>query len=280
MVCVIALFLAISGIICISFRLDFPHVVVLVTMTLVVSYVLLTLPKQNNIATPYLKWKTPQVVQTIMFHAALILPSLVILASAYHMDRLSRLVYSDKISAERKNIALKLGVDESRNKVPNKSITPGEQEIVERILIGADSNILKEVSIPFSLLTLCDVISENENGDVITAIYFGTPVVVKRLSHNLMTLEGVTNFKNQVELHFYLRHPNIVLLIGASYDSIANVCLVLEYMEKRDVYSLLHTQMSLRWDDPLLKIAIDAAQVAIHNKLYPVFRDLRLIFEC
>ncbi|RHY93675.1 hypothetical protein DYB35_011223 [Aphanomyces astaci] len=107
-----------------------------------------------------------------------------------------------------------------------------------------------------------------------TALKHG--VTVNRLQYQ--TLGRVGPFEEQLllELLACLRHPNVVQFIGASFDALLNLCVVMEYMEKGDVYTLLRTPMALEWNDPLLQIAIDAAQgIAYLHHSNVIHRDLK-----
>eukprot|EP00644_Phytophthora_capsici_P000521 jgi/Phyca11/99750/e_gw1.4.670.1 len=134
------------------------------------------------------------------------------------------------------------------------------------------------VSIPFADLNLKEILAKTPNGEVLVGEYHQTDVVVKRLAQSCLTAEGLAAFKSKVELLACLRHPNIVLFIGATFDNLSNVGLVMEYLERGDVLTLLRSPIALAWSDPLLKIATDVAQGVsyLHNCDPPlVHRDLK-----
>jgi tRNA A-37 threonylcarbamoyl transferase component Bud32 len=121
-----------------------------------------------------------------------------------------------------------------------------------------------EHNIKFEDLTLYRVIGQGASGEVIKADYLGTKVVVKRMLRNNITQENLEALKTEIVLMEKLRHPNIVQLIGTSFNTISNICMVLEWVERGDLYSVLHDKStfkegSLTWTDPLLKMAIDIA---------------------
>lgn len=77
-----------------------------------------------------------------------------------------------------------------------------------------------------------------------------------------------------------LRHPNIVQFIGASYNTFSNLCMVLEWVERGDLFNLLRSDLGqqLEWTDPLLKMACDTAcgMAYLHACDPPVIhRDLK-----
>ncbi|OQS03188.1 kinase [Thraustotheca clavata] len=59
---------------------------------------------------------------------------------------------------------------------------------------------------------------------------------------------------NEIQLLSTLRHPTIILFIGASADSQENLCLVMEYMESGDLWSILQNQTI--WKEPLLRLVV------------------------
>jgi serine/threonine protein kinase len=177
----------------------------------------------------------------------------------------------------------------------------------EVFLLGSNENesvLLKELSIPFSdlklkefLLTPSRVSSSSSSttttttttislkDDLLLAEYHGIQVVFKRLclisSSCCFTRKRLQEFKEKSKLLGCLRHPNIIQLIGITYDNFTNIGLIMEYLEKKDVYSLLRCRnhhIQLTWNDPLLQIAIDVAQGMsyLHHFDPPiVHRDLK-----
>lgn len=114
------------------------------------------------------------------------------------------------------------------------------------------------------------------SGEVLKGNYFATPVVVKRLSRDVINVQTLRGFQKQVELLACLRHPNIIQFIGASFNNSANICIVLEFMEEGDVRTLLHRNKTWTWYDPLCQIATDAAHGLnyLHENMV-IHRDLK-----
>ena len=85
--------------------------------------------------------------------------------------------------------------------------------------------------------------------------------------------------KAEVTLLSQLRHPNIVQFVGVSWDSIANVCIVCEFVEWGDLSGVLQDPMIwLSWKDPQLRMMMDitTAIVFLHSRLPPVLhRDVK-----
>lgn len=211
-------------------------------------------------------------------------PVMLVLAAMYYLDRSARAAYVSKLVAERENTALKSNLTITRDELINKSITDTERFLVERILLDdhlASRSVFDEVSIPFKELHISKTIGYGSTSQILLGEYLGVPIAIKRLKRTLIQAKHLHKLKNQVETLAALRHPNIVQFIGFSYDSISNICIIMEHMEGGDVRAILRSQSSpinLTWNDPLLKIAIDAAQGVsyLHNSEPSILhRDLK-----
>ncbi|RHY24151.1 hypothetical protein DYB32_009106 [Aphanomyces invadans] len=176
-----------------------------------------------------------------VFSFAIVLPIVTGLTAFYFIDRDARMAFFSKVNAERVNTALKHGVTVNRLQYQ----TQGRVGVGKEILV----------------ISTMPLVHRNDGSGV-------------RLS--VLTRETIMDFKAHVELLACLRHPNVVQFIGASFDVLTNVCVVTEYVEKGNVYNLLRTPMALEWNDPLLQIAIDAAQgIAYLHHSNVIHRDLK-----
>jgi len=155
--------------------------------------------------------------------------------------------------------------------------TAGEVNVVKKHLVNQAHNF--EHQIVFDDLELIAVIGQGASGEVIKARYLGTDVVVKRMMRNNITEENMRAFAIEIHLMQGLRHPNIVQFIGSSFNTYANVCMVLEWVQRGDLYTVLRDKrLSLTWLDPLLKMACDSAagMAYLHGCNPPVIhRDLK-----
>ncbi|KAJ8524243.1 hypothetical protein ON010_g16875 [Phytophthora cinnamomi] len=218
--------------------------------------------------------------EAFLFFLCVFLPTCFALTATYSEDRAARMAYASKVRAERINTTLKLDLSVKQIGLENRNaMTRDEKEALERALSATgDMELFMTVSIPFADLKLKEILAKTPNGEVLVGEYHQTDVVVKRLAQSCLTAEGLAAFKSKVELLACLRHPNIVLFIGATFDNLSNVGLVMEYLERGDVLSLLRSPIALAWSDPLLKIATDVAQGVsyLHNCDPPlVHRDLK-----
>ncbi|OQS00928.1 protein kinase [Achlya hypogyna] len=252
-----------------SLKLDFPQVII-VMVTAALVYVV--------------NWKVNAGTYTIFmsmnfvaFIFAICLPIVLTLVAFYILDRAARYAFYYKMDAERVNTALKHGVTVNRLQLATRGRAgPIEEQLLQELLHAnlPENDFLHSVAIPFEEITLHELLSEHHKGDVVRGEYTGLRVAIKRL--NELTRETIIEFRAHVELLACLRHPNVVQFIGASIDSISNLCIVLEYMEKGDVHTLLSSGMALEWNDPLLQVAIDAAQgMAYLHHSNIIHRDLK-----
>jgi len=67
----------------------------------------------------------------------------------------------------------------------------------------------------------------------------GLTVAVKRIFDPVITKELQSEFENEVELLSYLRHPNIVQVLGA-WRSPPSLILVTEFMQRGSLFHVLH----------------------------------------
>lgn len=275
-VAVLAALSALVGIMSVSMKLDFTHVLV-VCFSQAVTTLILVVTGPSMSQNSDIGHKVSN--QTVLFMLCVVMPVCVTLIATYSEDRAARTAYVSKIRAERINTTLKLDLSVKRNGLENMTVGDEEKEAMEEALGNEDDMALcQSVAIPFTDLNLKDILAKGPSGDILLAQYHGTSVVFKRLAVSSLTPEGLKHFKVRVELLTCLRHPNVVQFIGATFDNLANVGLVLEYLERGDVLTLLRGQMTLTWSDPLLKIATDVAQgmTYLHNCDPPlVHRDLK-----
>jgi len=87
-------------------------------------------------------------------------------------------------------------------------------------------------------VTLGKKLGEGQFGAVFEAKCRGLTVAVKVLHETEMSSEDIQDFKNEVGIMVHLRHPNIVLLMGACYET-GHFMIVTELM-KTDMGTIIH----------------------------------------
>lgn len=192
-------------------------------------------------------------------------------------DRLSRqnFLYEHALALENESLQGKLD-DIERYAEANDD----EKEIVKMVLGQAHEKNRDLHELDFDDLKLEKIVGAGASGEVIKATYLGTPVVVKRMLRSNITKENMSAFTIEAELMAGLHHPNIVQFIGASFSTYSNICMVLEWVPRGDLFGLLRSGMSanFNWSDPLLKMASDTASAMayLHGCKPPVIhRDLK-----
>ena len=139
---------------------------------------------------------------------------------------------------------------------------------------------VRRAQIAVSELIVGEVLGEGQFGEVRAATYRGTPVAVKtmheRHSHVAKRAEA---FRDEMQLLLGLRHPNIVQLVGGSWDlASGQMCLVLELCRGSLEDLLLDTDVPLGWMEELLPLATGIARgmAYLHAQKPPVIhRDLK-----
>jgi len=76
-------------------------------------------------------------------------------------------------------------------------------------------------------------------GVVYKGRYRDTVVAIKRIINQDQSSEVVKAFKDEVKILVALRHPNIVLFMGACFEH-DNLAIVTEFMVKGNLHSVLH----------------------------------------
>jgi serine/threonine protein kinase len=79
---------------------------------------------------------------------------------------------------------------------------------------------------------------------VVKAKWRGTEVAVKTIAAKNITKDMERSFREEVRVMTALRHPNVVLFMGAS-TSLPNLCIVMEYMTLGSLFDV-RTHASLR----------------------------------
>ena len=90
-----------------------------------------------------------------------------------------------------------------------------------------------------SELEIGDLIGTGGYGRVHRAVWRGTEVAVKTLPADRMMRSAVRNFKDEINVMMRLRHPNIVLFMGACTKP-PHLCIIMEFMGLGSLYEFLN----------------------------------------
>ncbi|XP_031381315.1 serine/threonine-protein kinase CTR1-like isoform X2 [Punica granatum] len=138
---------------------------------------------------------------------------------------------------------------------------------------------IEDLKIPWNDLVLKERIGAGSFGTVHRADWHGSDVAVKILMEQDFHAERVKEFLREVAIMKRLRHPNIVLFMGAVTEP-PNLSIVTEYLSRGSLYKLLHKSGPREMLDERrrLSMAYDVAKGMnyLHKRNPPiVHRDLK-----
>lgn len=134
--------------------------------------------------------------------------------------------------------------------------------------------------IAYNEMKLTAKIGEGSFSDVFLGTWRGIEVAVKMLK-SALSAESFEAFLQEISLVSKLRHPNVVLFLGACLDGPA-VCYVTEYITGGNLYELLKKESVLGWPKKTA-IAIEIARgmqyLHTHKILHGDLKSLNLLVD-
>lgn len=127
---------------------------------------------------------------------------------------------------------------------------------------SARSDMLDEVSdceILWEEITLGERIGLGSYGEVYRGDWRGTEVAVKRFLDQDIYGEALEEFRSEVRIMKRLRHPNVVLFMGAVTRP-PNLSIITEFLHRGSLYRLLHRPNNQLDERRRLRMAFDAAR--------------------
>mmetsp|Transcript_5315 Transcript_5315/g.8221 ORF Transcript_5315/g.8221 Transcript_5315/m.8221 type:complete len:1096 (+) Transcript_5315:131-3418(+) len=136
-----------------------------------------------------------------------------------------------------------------------------------------------EWEVPYEQLVLGKKLGEGSFGIVWKGSWHGTTVAIKKLKFEkaAMPPDVLEDFRKEVAILGRLRHPNVLLFMGACTES-PNYCMVTEFLEGGSLFDLMHDKHLKLNLDTVLSMSIQAARGLsyLHNCNPPVIhRDLK-----
>ncbi|XP_031372458.1 probable serine/threonine-protein kinase SIS8 isoform X2 [Punica granatum] len=116
-----------------------------------------------------------------------------------------------------------------------------------------------ELEIQWEEITLGERIGLGSYGEVYRGEWHGTEVAVKRFLDQDISGESLEEFKSEIRIMTKLRHPNVVLFMGAVTRP-PNLSIVTEFLPRGSLYRLIHRPNNLLDERRRLKMALDAAR--------------------
>jgi serine/threonine protein kinase len=114
-------------------------------------------------------------------------------------------------------------------------------------------------------------------GTVYHALWYGSDVAVKVFSKYEYSEDMILTFRQEVALMKKLRHPNVILFMGA-VASLQRLCIVTEFLPRGSLFRLLQKNAGKLDPRRRVHMAIDIARGMnyLHNSSPPiVHRDLK-----
>ncbi|KAK8519350.1 hypothetical protein V6N12_025390 [Hibiscus sabdariffa] len=134
-----------------------------------------------------------------------------------------------------------------------------------------------EWNIDFSELTVGTRVGIGFFGEVFRGVWNGTDVAIKMFLEQDLNAESMEDFCNEISILSSLRHPNVILFLGACTKP-PQLSLVTEYMEMGSLYFLIHSsgqKKRLSWRRRLKMLRdICRGLMCIHRRKV-VHRDLK-----
>ncbi|KAM3379030.1 serine/threonine-protein kinase EDR1 [Capsicum galapagoense] len=116
-----------------------------------------------------------------------------------------------------------------------------------------------EWEIPWENLHVFERIGIGSYGEVYRAEWNGTEVAVKKFMNQDITSDALAQFKCEIEIMLRLRHPNVVLFMGAVTRP-PNLSILTEYLPRGSLYKLLHRPSIQIEEKKRLRMALDVAK--------------------
>ncbi|KAJ1688401.1 hypothetical protein LUZ63_019791 [Rhynchospora breviuscula] len=137
--------------------------------------------------------------------------------------------------------------------------------------------LFEEWNIDFSELTIGTRVGIGFFGEVFRGIWNGTDVAIKVFLEQDLTTENMEDFCNEVFILSRLRHPNVILFLGACMKP-PNLSMVTEYMEMGSLYYLIHMtgqKKRLTWRKRLKMLRDICRGLMCIHRMKIVHRDLK-----
>ncbi|XP_010428298.1 PREDICTED: serine/threonine-protein kinase EDR1-like isoform X2 [Camelina sativa] len=139
----------------------------------------------------------------------------------------------------------------------------GEERISDRSVGNesskSDCDDVSDCEILWEEITLGERIGLGSYGEVYRGDWHGTEVAVKKFLDQDLSGEALEEFRSEVRIMKKLRHPNIVLFMGAVTRP-PNLSIVTEFLPRGSLYRLIHRPNNQLDERRRLRMALDAAR--------------------
>ncbi|EEF33862.1 serine/threonine-protein kinase EDR1 [Ricinus communis] len=135
----------------------------------------------------------------------------------------------------------------------------------------------QEWNIDFTELTVGTRVGIGFFGEVFRGVWNGTDVAIKVFLEQDLTAENMEDFCNEISILSRLRHPNVILFLGACMKP-PHLSMVTEYMEMGSLYYLIHLsgqKKRLSWRRKLKMLRDICRGLMCIHRMKIVHRDLK-----
>ncbi|KAK9128471.1 hypothetical protein Syun_017268 [Stephania yunnanensis] len=133
----------------------------------------------------------------------------------------------------------------------------------------------EEWHIDYSELTVGTRVGIGFFGEVFRGIWNGTDVAIKIFLEQDLTTENMEDFCNEISILSRLRHPNVILFLGACTKP-PHLSMITEYVEMGSLYYLIHTSgKKLSWRRRLKMLRDICRGLMCIHRMKVVHRDLK-----
>eukprot|EP00826_Nyctotherus_ovalis_P030963 TRINITY_DN2472_c0_g1_i1.p1 TRINITY_DN2472_c0_g1~~TRINITY_DN2472_c0_g1_i1.p1 ORF type:complete len:602 (+),score=139.84 TRINITY_DN2472_c0_g1_i1:88-1893(+) len=168
----------------------------------------------------------------------------------------------------------------SSGQIPNNSVKLEKPRNILQEILEQEAELAGEsLFIDMREVKFEELIGAGASAEVYKGVYRTVEVAIKKLKLGNKNANLVKEFKREVAVLSKLRHPNLVLFMGAGRLSEGNMCILTEYCKGGNLFKLLHqsTDIQLSWKQRC-KIALDIAKgMSFLHSCKPPFihRDLK-----
>ncbi|EGZ26985.1 hypothetical protein PHYSODRAFT_421999, partial [Phytophthora sojae] len=146
-----------------------------------------------------------------------------------------------------------------------------------------NDDIIVAKRVPRDKIHVKSLISRGAYGEVYSGRFNRHPVAIKMLIPSTRcSLPHVSDFLAEAKMTASMDHPHIVKLIGVSWDSLSDLCVVLEFMDGGDLRALLNkhevSKHPVGFDRKKATVALQVchALTYLHSLMPPVIhRDVK-----
>lgn len=166
---------------------------------------------------------------------------------------------------------------EGRGQMNDKMVSTWNKILGSPMFVNKPLLPFEEWNIDFSELTVGTRIGIGFFGEVFRGIWNGTDVAIKVFLEQDLTEENMEDFCNEISILSRLRHPNVILFLGACTTP-PHLSMVTEFMEMGSLYFLIHLsgqKKRVNWRRRLKMLRDICRGLMCMHRMKIVHRDLK-----